>query len=747
MAVRAFKNQTLKPHSADNQRAMHDLIFRHKQGLEAAIRTMTGLWHINVVFEGTRAYTKDNTIVLPNVDTWAAHDRLTEEDLEAARAYFLALRGFAWQQAAVHVESDRNAREAFRRKMGSFAFAVESVLDDIRTEHIFSKRGPGIAETIEYTRESWIWPRFARKKAKEGRKNLLFEAMYGLQVTLKHYEARKDHVLWQALEPEACSFVERNLDALDSAYDTLKMDKEKGTARLCEVVEHMFQTWKTEFDLVAPLAKRKEPAVVSEPLEALRQQRVSMHQKMMQYSRYSDEFDAAREDLKTLDDQIKAMDPNDDGAIDNALDNMITAAFVPPVLLVTYGPSVRTLNSVPFAGGYVRRVEWMPKDEEGWQNLTPLTDDETRTMVLHPPDPEAERALDDMMGNLIRSVMQIQQGLQEEAKQKMEEAKQEIERLPADQKPYLVYTSKHDRFRTTPDGELHQLKHLRERVMQYYGMIMRRLKVLLRTQTQTRWRGNQLTGARLDMRRLTDIANSHRMPNVQLRPFVKPDVEDELLETVVGLLTDVSGSMTWGNGPFGSKLDLARAATLGFAEALHMAGIPFAAWAFTSNDRPYVWQQSYYALSEQERDLYGRFGGLDIETIKDFDEAWPKVATRLPRMGEHNEANYDADSVKWAAQQLLRRRAKRRVLLVLSDGLPATSEPSIQVARQQAYLAEVVKAMIAIGVEVVGIGICDDSVEDYYPHHTVIHRADDLPKVVMNEMESLLLAARRQARR
>lgn len=718
MAVRAFANEKLKPHSTMNQRAMQDLIYRHRQGLETAIRTMTGLWHLNVVFEGSRAYSKGNTIVLPNVDVWASHDRLSDEDLENARAYFMALRGFAWQQAAVQVESDLTARERFRQKMGSFAQAVESVLDDVRVEHRFGKRAPGIQETIEYTREQWIWPRFARKKQEQGRKNLLVEAMYGLQVTLKHYEARYDHVLWQGLEPETRSFVERNLDALDSAYDTLKMEKDKGTARLCDVVEHMFQTWKTEFDLVAPLAKKRREAPAGDGLPST------------PVDPWQTEFKPNRE---------QSDNPEE------ALDNLSTAAFIPPVLLVTYGPTATTLNGVPFAGGFVRRVEWMPKDEEGWEKLQPLAPGETRTMVIHPPDPRLEQQLDQMMGNVVRAMMQMQQQMQEEAEQKVEEARKEIERYPDDKKPYLVYSTKHDRFRTAPDGDLYDLGRLRDKVMRYYGVVMRRLSVLLRTKTQTRWRGNQLSGSRIDMRQLVNIVNSSKLPNAQLRPFKMRQEEDELTDTVVGLLTDVSGSMCWRAGSFGSKLDLARAATLCFAEALHMAEIRFASWTFSSREN--TWYEDYEALDESTRDLYGRFGGLNIETIKEFQEAWPAVATRLPQMGQDNQANYDADSVKWAANELLRQKAKRRVLIVLSDGLPATGEPELQQARQQAHLEHVVKSMIAVGVEVVGIGICDDSVEDYYPNHVVVHRAEDLPRVVMKEMEFLLLSQKKAARR
>jgi cobalamin biosynthesis protein CobT len=151
-------------------------------------------------------------------------------------------------------------------------------------------------------------------------------------------------------------------------------------------------------------------------------------------------------------------------------------------------------------------------------------------------------------------------------------------------------------------------------------------------------------------------------------------------------------------------------------------------------------------VKPDERQLYGRFGALHIETCKAFDEPWSVAAPRLPLLGSYMDCNYDADSIQWAGQQLLSQRARRRVMMVLSDGNPNTSEPPIQRARQQAHLPHVIAAMGKQGIEIVGIGICDDSVTKYYPRSLVIHNAMGLPKAVMTEMDFLLLN-RRNARR
>lgn len=714
---------------SSNRRAMYELIHRYEHGMEAAIRMQTSLYDINVVFEGTRAYTDGKTIVLPNVRVFALHDSITDDDVAEARAYFMALRGYAWQQAARIVETDISWLSTWRQRVGSFALAMHSALDDIRIEHRFGKTAAGVSEAMEYMREQWLWPRYVRKKLR-GHTDIMYELMIGLQCTLKHYENRTEHDLWKALDPAVQSFVERNIDDLDAAYDALKMEKRRGTERIAETVERMLKRWDEEYDLVEPICEFKyevdADAFAKSPKDA--QDRFLNHEFMKGL------FKKLRED--------KAKQMGKD-ATEQQMDDMstlLTDAMKPPLLFATLSPRVTTLASVKFGNAYVVRAEPVPApdDAESWAELSKLAPQETRTVVIHPPDPKLEQALDEAMGNLINQMMNASSEMQERAKQAVEDAHKHIDRLPEDQKPYLVYTTANDEFVTTPEASPGDLKRLRDDVMQHVGVVKNRLQVLLRSRTRSRWRGNREEGAMLDPQAVAQIALGKSMPHVDLRPFrVKVD-QDDLLSTVCTLLTDVSGSMA------GRKLQLARWATLCFAEALDLAGMRFAVHAFTSNEEH--WHSVYAKASREDQELYGRFGALHIETCKSFDEPWRSVAQRLPRIGDLNDANYDADSVQWAAKQLLAQKAQRRVMFVLSDGQPATSEPPLQRARQQRHLSDVVKAMMASGVEMVGIGIQDASVRHYYPHHVVIQNASDLPKVVMSEMEFLLLKSRHNRR-
>lgn len=709
-----------------NRRAMFELITRYEHGMETAIQMQTQLYNLRVVFEGTRAYTDGNTIVLPNVRVFATHDDITDEEVDEARAYFMALRGYAWREAARLVETDHVQLRKWRVEHGSFAFSLLTLLDDIRVEHRFGKQLPGIQEAIEYMRETWLWPRFVRRKLVQRPEDLdvMYEMMLGMQCALKHGEARIDHAVWKVLDASVRSFVERFDDDLNAAYDTFKMGPQEGTARLTEVVQRIIERWSAEYAAVEPLVNARSLAGIDS--DAAPNAKVSVDERLLKLLQKQ-----LREEKQKVLGKTEADSQMDDVA------EMLTNAAKPPLLFVNVGPRLTTLASIEFDGSYVQCVEPVPTrgDAAAWEALTPPGYGEQRTVVLHPPDPKMERALDEMMGGLISNLMSASHEVQEKAKKAVEDAHEKIERLPEDQKPYLVYTTANDEFVKTPEGSPTEFAALRTQVMNSVGVVKNRLQVLLRSRTRTRWRSNRAEGNELDGDAMAQIALGAQMPNVEMRPFRTKVEADSLVDTVCSLLTDVSGSMA------GRKLQLARWATLCFAEALDLAHMRFAVNAFTSNED--YWDSEYGKASEADRELYGRFGALHIEQCKTFDEPWRSVAQRLPRLGALNEANYDADSLQWAAKQLIAQKASRRVMFVLSDGQPATSEPPIQRARQQRHLKDVVKAVIAQGVEVVGIGICDSSVANYYPHHVVIHQASDLPKVIMNEMEFLLLRRRR----
>ncbi|MGF6817556.1 cobalamin biosynthesis protein CobT [Paraburkholderia atlantica] len=81
--------------------------------------------------------------------------------------------------------------------------------------------------------------------------------------------------------------------------------------------------------------------------------------------------------------------------------------------------------------------------------------------------------------------------------------------------------------------------------------------------------------------------------------------------------------------------------------------------------------------------------------------------------------------------------AGRRILMVYPDGYPSTSDGNPQVLRSD--LRERVAAIAKRGIELVGIGVLTDAVDDFYPRNMVVSRLAELPSTVFSVRGSMLL--------
>ena len=104
--------------------------------------------------------------------------------------------------------------------------------------------------------------------------------------------------------------------------------------------------------------------------------------------------------------------------------------------------------------------------------------------------------------------------------------------------------------------------------------------------------------------------------------------------------------------------------------------------------------------------------------------------------------NIDGESVEYAAKRLWARREARKLMIVLSDGLPCAEGDR---SAQDWHLAETVKRIQSGGIEVFGIGIMSAAVKRYYRNHVVINKLDELPTTVMRQLEVMLLDSTKAA--
>ena len=88
--------------------------------------------------------------------------------------------------------------------------------------------------------------------------------------------------------------------------------------------------------------------------------------------------------------------------------------------------------------------------------------------------------------------------------------------------------------------------------------------------------------------------------------------------------------------------------------------------------------------------------------------------------------NSDGESILYAYNRLIQQRNKRKIMIVLSDGSPASCRGDADWFTKQ-VVKEIEKKR---EVELYGIGIMDSNVERIYKHHAVINRAEDLEDAI-----------------
>lgn len=186
--------------------------------------------------------------------------------------------------------------------------------------------------------------------------------------------------------------------------------------------------------------------------------------------------------------------------------------------------------------------------------------------------------------------------------------------------------------------------------------------------------------------------------------------QSNILDVAVCVLTDISGSM------MGSKvvhaIDSAMLLNTSIGTSLH---VPLQLLTFT----------------EDSSDLF-------IGVVKDYDERLSdsEIRDNMLKSCSFMSSNPDGDAVSWAYRYLKPRKEKRKILVVLSDGSPASSRPGDDMAYVQRVVSEIEKEGI---VEIIGIGIKDRNVELIYSNNETIKHASDLEKAVLNVIKRKII--------
>jgi len=176
-------------------------------------------------------------------------------------------------------------------------------------------------------------------------------------------------------------------------------------------------------------------------------------------------------------------------------------------------------------------------------------------------------------------------------------------------------------------------------------------------------------------------------------------IEADALDTCIHVLTDWSGSMN------GKKMVHAADASGRLVHVFdRILRVPVQLAAFTNGK-----------------------SRCDIGLLKGFNDRSmgpTEIATAFSRFYKFSSANNDADAVMWAYNQIRKRKEKRKLLLVLSDGCPAGSWYGGHSGQNLKHVTDFIQKEGK--VELYGVGICSTAVETYYKNCKVLKGAEDI---------------------
>ncbi len=217
------------------------------------------------------------------------------------------------------------------------------------------------------------------------------------------------------------------------------------------------------------------------------------------------------------------------------------------------------------------------------------------------------------------------------------------------------------------------------------------------------------------------VLDASRLARVVTDPLVplafRDETDADFKDTVVTILLDNSGSMR------GRPIQVAALCADVLARTLERCGVKVEVLGFTTRG----WsggrsREDWLAAGRPAAP--GRLSDLRYIVYKAADAPWRRTRLNLGAMLREDllKDNIDGEALLWAHERLLRRNEQRRILMVLSDGVPL-DEATLS-ANAGGYLEQHLRNVVKwieqrSAVELVAIGIGHD-VTDFYERAVAI---------------------------
>jgi cobalamin biosynthesis protein CobT len=251
-----------------------------------------------------------------------------------------------------------------------------------------------------------------------------------------------------------------------------------------------------------------------------------------------------------------------------------------------------------------------------------------------------------------------------------------------------------------PAGDNCQYETMRNKAAGTISTTARIIKRLLMAEDKSGTVRNRRSGT-FDIRNMGAIIRS--TGTCYKKEWQKPSPK-----TLLAMLVDFSGSMSYSWNPNGkqddtSPITLAMMGALATEKATQGTSVNTAIYGYTGHS-PNV-QLTVFKEGPQSSNATRKKIGAYAEVVMDCTPTGEAMAALAMRMEESDE--------------------ERKVMLVLTDGT----------ADDMQLCAAVSRLLIKRGIEVVAIGIKNDSVADWAPVHHVIHEISQLPQALMQTID------------
>ena len=308
-------------------------------------------------------------------------------------------------------------------------------------------------------------------------------------------------------------------------------------------------------------------------------------------------------------------------------------------------------------------------------------------------------------------------------------------RIPVDNN-YKAYTERFDEIIKAEDlcdaDELIRLRQLLDQqllsLQHATSKLANRLQRRLMAKQNRTWEFDLEEGI-LDAARLTQVVVDPMNPLAY-----KQEKETKFRDTVVTLLIDSSGSMR------GRSITIAAMCADIMGRTLERCSVRVEILGFTT--RAWRGGESREAwINDNKPSNPGRLNDLRHIVYKGADDSWSRSRRNLGLMMREEllKENIDGEALIWAHNRVVTRPEQRKVMMVISDGLPVDN--STLLVNPSSFLEQHLKYAISMiedhsPVELVAIGIGHD-VTHHYKRAVTITDAEQLGGAMTDQLAAL----------